>query len=251
MGDGEITSTEAQVNAILAKIANRALGPGPLAVSATFRRNHPNVNCLQLPVGVILLAVVCERAPMSQNYGNTVQSIVPTDQAWQITAYSKAPSCMASTTYPQGGDKIILGIDMNGWFLSIVSPTMQKIVEGDTYKLPDFTSLSTSGTYYGKAINSQQVVIENLTYDDLYSWAQAKWITIVGLGKYNLKGSKEAMIEMKACGDALVVLGTAMQTEKPKALEPAPKAAQPAPEKPAPKKMSPVTPADDVEEIEL
>ena len=142
---------------------------------------------------------------------------------WQIFAYPKTPSCIASTSYPKmGGDTIMLGVNPKGWFLSVYSPTAVSMEVGKQYTMPVVTSLGTSGTYVGNAVHPKQLVFEGLTRADLYSWAKAKSINIVSFGMYNLTGSYEAIMSLGDCGDALAALQN--NTVAPQAEAPAPSA---------------------------
>jgi hypothetical protein len=175
---------------------------------------------------------------------------------WIINAYPQTPSCIASTIYPnKGGDQIMFGINTQGWFLSLVSPSANADV-GKQYTVPVVTSLGSSGTYVGIAIGPHQLLINSLTNADLYGWAKAKYITIANMGTYNLKGSLDAIVSLRSCGDMLVSMrgSVAPQAPAPQAQFPAPGAQSSSPEVPAPQPRStapkPVQ-SDGVETLEL
>ncbi|MDL2398440.1 hypothetical protein [Rhizobium mayense] len=155
---------------------------------------------------------------------------------WIIRAYPQGPRCIASTSYPnKGGDQILFGIDIKGWFLSLASLSVNMDV-GKQYTVPVVTSLGSSGTYLGTAIGPHQIMIDNLTNADLYGWAKAQYITIVNMGTYNLKGSLDAIVSLRSCGDMLVTMRDAIapQATAPQAQAPAPPAQPSSPEVPAP-----------------
>ncbi|MBD9454946.1 hypothetical protein IB244_26025 [Rhizobium sp. RHZ02] len=209
---------------------------------------------LKNTIAAFVLAVTAAAATVTPALGGD-GVVYKQTKHWIVMAYPQDIRCIAHTAYPRTGDQILFGIDTKGWFLSLASRSAN-MTAGNQYKVSVVTSLGSSGTYIGRAIGKDQIMIDSLTNADLYGWAKAKSINIVGMGVYNLKGSLDAIVSLKSCGDMIVAMQDAgvPQASAPQQNEPAagvqvPNVTRPAPE---PRQTTPQPPHDNlVEAIEL
>lgn len=109
--------------------------------------------------------------------------------------------CSASTYYPSDEHSITIGLGSeSGWSLFVGGV---QSIPGHRYKVAMMATNGASGTFMGEGLNNGIVVFRHITPTTVVNLAEARGLTIQGLGSFSLKGSMRAIRDVMECYDAM------------------------------------------------
>lgn len=124
---------------------------------------------------------------------------------WSIVADADANACIAEAIYT-GRDSILrIGVTAgNEWRLSLYSPSFIPMATGYTYTFEMATDQGNYGVVAVTALNAKTIVTPPMSRADVMSLAKAQRIALGNFGTYDMTGSRDAIVKLIKCRDALV-----------------------------------------------
>jgi hypothetical protein len=126
-------------------------------------------------------------------------------QYWTITG-DYIGYCRAEEAF-DSGMLVSIGLNKDGWKLMIAAKGTIPMETGKTYTLDVALEGKSHATLNGVAFDPQGIAFSDLTPQFIRDFALAPSIMIGDLGKFNLAGSADAIIETYACFKAITSAG--------------------------------------------
>lgn len=133
-----------------------------------------------------------------------------TTQYWNIVG-DYSGYCRAEATF---GDEMLLsmGLNKDGWKLMFANKNAIPMEVGKPYTLQVALTNGVHGTLTGTAFDAQGLAFSGLTPQFVEGLAYSDSIVIGNFGKFNLKGSLDAILETYACFKAITSAGAKATT---------------------------------------
>lgn len=147
---------------------------------------------------LIALAACAAFVGYLENPAHSAQAKWSEVKGWTIIGDTDVRACWARTLFEDG---IVLSIGFGR--SATLSITGVNAKAGDTYRVAVVASTGASGILEAVSPLDGGVVFRGLNKNTVRTLASASSIYIEGLGRYNLYGSKAAMLEAWTCFEAL------------------------------------------------
>ena len=133
-----------------------------------------------------------------ENTAHAKQAIWKKMQYWTVLGDPAIPYCDAFSTF-KDGTVIHFGVSTSGWTMILQGVQSQV---GSKYSVGMATQ-KTAGVMYGEGAGDNTVVFHQLELETIVNMALTPKLAIVGLGNFNMSGSKEAVLETAKCYKAM------------------------------------------------